>query len=1450
MGAKRVQFVIQGMNRDLSESKFSSKYSYENKNIRLIATDDNDTLSVVNEKGTLPATIIWDQLSSDESSEFVTGYPIGQVIIDNNIVLFTATYNGFGCIYKLWFDDDDQLNGSRLFNGNLNFNLDYPIEALGIYESTNLRKVFWVDGVNQPRIINISASQEERSTWTAKSFDFVPEIELNEEITIYRDIIAGGVFAPGTIQYMFSYYNLYGQESNIFYTSPLYYTSYNDRGAAPDKTVSNSFTINIVNYDTSFDYIRVYAILRTTADGIPQARRVVDLEINQNGDPINYVDTGVNGDAIDPTELLYIGGEDIIAGTIAEKDNTLFLGDIKINRPLVSDTIKDSVRNLQCEFSNNAKAIYNKHSTDTYSYDNQLGKNSEEIKTFKYLEWYRLGIQAQYKNGKWSEPIYIGDFQNPKKNYVDTSNNIIKLVNISSTVGVAITNGLLDEGYVRIRPVIVYPELSDRECICQGVLNPTVYNVEDRWTNSPFVQSSWIFRPNAPIEVLSSEMTSQDQLTYLVGGGAEFRHSKPIPSNKALNAEIQCISWPSDNPYVKASGVTNMGPWVAHCKEDFFIDQSIFTMNSPEIEFGNDLVSMNTTDLKFRIIGCIPINYMVGDINIETDTPPQNFQKGANEFEKNTPTGFYKENVKATANYAWRALLSNTFWMDAIGDLKDYDFWKAQHGFVVYLWNKTGALNNTQAPDQSGYLASKLKRKVISNLRYSAATYYLDANQIWYAYEEASLVKTGISKIAIFDSDEKTMLRLDSPENSKLDRLNYYGNIDKAIGVSMSKYTEASPAVVNPDKTKGYPIAIQTSTTGIIADISHLDEYNSNAHIYRLTKIAETYGKNGRAWAGDNPLFVNNTDSLHGISPVLMKYKSTPHAVIALNYSAPNDAYPRAQRILPTINNKNVMGGAHTGKYGFWDNNYTTSYVYQDSISISDYTVRPYGYLWLGELYNDNVPNRFGGTTPEAIANNKWEPCGEPVKLVRGYAAIVDWNEGDTYFQRYDCLKTYPYTSEDLNSVVDILSFMCETRINIDGRYDNNRGQTSNLYMSPKNFNLLNKAYTQSNNFFTYRILNQRLLNETDFANIVTWGKTKTLGETIDSWANAVLANSLDFNGALGKVNALRKFNDNIIVFQDKGISQLLYNEQYQITTTTGTPIEIANSGKVNGKRYIVTNVGCTNKWSICETPLGIYFVDSLNKDIYLFDGKLNNLTDKFGFHSWVVNNFKDNAIWSPVKFDGCVTNYDPINGDIFFTLKNTCLAFSEGLGNFSSFYDYNETPYLSTINSRSIWWRPKYDAGIQRSYPYFHREGAYNNFFNVKKPYWVTIITNPNEANDKIFNNIEFRADAFVDDDDNYNTYNKDLTFDTLTAWNEYQKGIADLTFGEGVTPLKKKFRIWRAKIPRNNTNEFGDLTTSYSRDRLRNPWLYVKLGMEKQNNYQQDDKVVLHDLIIDYFE
>lgn len=1571
---KQVIFKTKGMQRDLSASAFNSGYSYENKNVRVMPTDESTLLSLINERGNKKSSIAG-------VGDYIKGIPIGQALINDELIIFTcggksSLYTDMSAedldtedrIYKLWFNNG-ALTGKILFRGDLGFNYKHPIETISFYENTDIRKVYWTDGLNQPRVINIAAASDVVSKWDTDSFNFVRTLSLNEKVAIERNIVANGSFAPGVIQYAFTYFDKYGQESNIFYTSPLYYISYNNRGASPEDKVSNSFNIEVTNVDRRFDYIRIYSIHRTSINATPDVRRVVDLApptgrsnyklssyeinlpankmtmyrigsgaektldqyepshsgpnykswsfntnkyygINFGGDyltwdtgtsftititdgnkarmqlanngnmtgtlsiaKVTYTDNGSSGDSVDPTELLYVGGEEVVFGTMAQKDNTLFLGDIKTKRKTLDSTIRSYFKGKSITFSTFNKSISSPEAKGYYPYSNQLKMNSYQFKTFKYLEYYRFGIQAQHYTGKWSEPIWINDVRNTV--HIDTtfySDNKIGLPVAEFTLDdVTIINRLLANGYVRVRPVVVYPTINDREAVCQGILCPTVYNVSDRFGNSPFAQSSWFTRPNAPFDEYKAHYYYQDSegkwsadwngfdsvspsvysragvmannrtnvsdgtTTYNMdtvnkGAWAEFRHNYPIPSNNKRNAEIQCIWNPPSKPYVDNSmDDVSVASWVSQYAENYYIDQNIVTLHSPDIEFDNEIRSIDTSGLKLRIVGIVPITAFASDIDIQTSTPVNNFYDSSE-----LPLGFYKEPVGAEngfytdsgypfftksygdSHFGWRGLISGAFWFDEVTAYRE-DTGNTNHyttGFVVYPWHRNGSLNNTKFATD-GYRSAMLDKKKISNMRFSYKTQYMNPDKIWDAYVSGDSTRTGISGIAVFDSNEVSLVRLPAQENSGLSDINYYGNVDKLLTVSRIG-----------DKKDGYPIM----TSGV---------QNADTDAHKLFS------------GGYMQIDSRFTDQITGTDPVRIKYKSTPHAVLALNYTTSG-----AQRILPTIQDYNVgyptttdiwnvnyVGGNVTSKqHLFWDKNKNINSISQDVIKTGitgDASMMggiQYGWLWLGELYNDNVQNRFGGQTEEAFENNVWLPCGDPISLVDTNNEVkssvtIRWEEGDTYFQRYDHIKTYPFTLEDQNAVTDIVSFMCETRVNIDGRYDRNRGQTSNFSITPENFNLVNDVYSQPNNFFNYRTINPNKLNLDNFHNSITWTKTKTAGELIDTWTNITLASTLDLDGDKGNVRALRRFNNNILAFQDRGISQILYNENMQVSSTDGVPIEIANSGKVNGKRYISDRIGCTNKWSMCETSKGIYFIDDITKGIFLFNGQLDNLSDRLGFHSWINKTSKDISIWNPVDFDGFVTYYDKVNGDVFFISKDECLAFSEPLGQFSSFYSYEKTPYFTNLEDRGIALNVEGTSTLYK--PWLHNEGDYNMFFGVYQPFYTTVIANPDMPVDKIFNNLEFRSDSW---DKNGNLLN--TTFDTLTVWNEYQQGTSTLNNILGrPSDLKKKFRIWRANIPRAKVN---------GRDRMRNPWLYIKLSMEEENV----NKTVLHDMIVHYFE
>ncbi len=1448
MALKKEQHFFKGMQRDLSVSKFNPEYAFDAQNIRITARDNNTLLTVTNERGNKDIPM----LSPSGDTVVVDGTLIGHNVLNHYVTLFTKGTNDN--IYRLE-NKGTYFETILLFSGNLNFSTDYPIENIGVYENDNIQKVYWIDGLNQSRVINIVATDSVMAKWDNDSFNFVQDLSLKETVTVTRNDLASGSFSSGVIQYAFTYYNKYGQESNIFYTSPLEYISFASRGASPEEKVSNSFTLTIENADTRFDYVRVYSIHRASIDATPNVLNVVDIPINPSTGStttLTYVDNGTTGTSVDPTELLYVGGEDVVFGTMAQKDNTLFLGNANIQRKLVGTDIINKIKGGYVNFGPKYVGNYTQTS-GFYPYKNSLYLGSK-IKSFKYLEWYRFGVQFQHKSGKWSEPVWINDSYNSQYKPSLTSGSL-SLIQAQYSLPADVIQLAINQGFTRVRGVVVYPTLTDREVIAQGILCPTVYNVGDRFSNSPFAQASWFSRPNLAFDIEHNQSnwtgfgdwsdyanskaavirnsnvnltvnpgTPQEE-TILIdivnkGAWAEFRHNKPIPNNWERGSEIQCLANVPASPYVSQSG-SDLNSWSANHAEYFFIDQSILTLHSPDIEFDDGVQNLDSSGLKMRIVGVVPMTGNASDIDIQTSTP-------ANDTDK---MGFYKEFVGVENNsyHGLKNLVSGAYWFDKMTDMESVD---DDHGyteaFMVYAWHRNGSLNN-QGPVTEGTRTAMLDKKKISNMKFSSFSYFLSSP--WLAYVENDNNHTGITGVGIFNSNEQSLVRIPSPANSGLGDLNYYGNIDKVLAATRveDEYTvtmnfQDGQRTETLNRKDGYPIVV----TGVNTAATYAHQLFVGGS-FPIQFVKRSDGK-------------QLTKVPNGTDAVRIKYKSTPHAVFALNWTKDGK-----QVVLPTNSETNYTDSWSVNPvvqnpdntHFFWNPTAkritdTTSTIkdntYQDVISgyTSSFYDNNYSYLFLAELYNDNVQNRFGGQTEEAFENNHWLPAGEPFSLLDADGnpvpyLYVYYTEGDTFFQRYDCMKVYPSTLEDQNSVNEIVSFMCETRVNIEGRYDRNRGQISNLTMTPTNFNMMNPVYNQANNFFNYRAINHDKFNLNYFPNTITWTKEKQLGSIIDTWTNITMASTLDLDGDKGEVVSLNTFKNEIFAFQRMGLSNILFNSRVQIPTSDGMPIEITNGLKVSGKRYISNTIGCANKWSIAESPSGLYFIDNETNSLYLFNGEITSLSDKLGFRQW-INTHNVHVNWEPVGYNNYRSFYDKNNNDVYFTYKDHCLCYSELINQFTSFMSYEGVPAMFNISSDFY--------AFKNGKMWEQFAGDYNMFFGEYKPFSITFVANAEEPNDKIFNTVEFRADSW--DGDNLIS-NK--TFDTLDVWNEYQHGTTALTNMLGhPSPLKKKFRIWRANIPRAIAN---------NRDRIRNTWAYIKLGMNTPNTYRTE----FHDAIIHYF-
>lgn len=1636
--------VFKGMQRDMSISKQGAEFLWDANNIRLTAREGDTMLSITNERGTKKV----------EDIGFEGNY-VGHCLINNRLIVFTAgeeraeettdpdtekpeytTSRTKDHIYMVEYNDD-KFSQTTLYEGNLKLSVKYPLETEGVYELDTVQKVYWTDGINPPRMINI---MKDPSYYNDDSFNFVRELKLKEEVRVFRETDSTGQFPSGVLQYAFTYFDKYGQETNIFHTTQLINICHSDRGGNPEEKIGSSFRIEVSNWDTNFEYMRIYSLVRTSIDAVPVCKRVADIrllpetpdapshavsskpfdervsgiisntdkevvtdttdnvkvltddnlgwtglddiyddqygEVGSNGgrywhfskaefpnlilaawslrmkfsvyitwgtatdiyiprEPedteygsgyviysagglmkcgskyhsedvpelsttaVVYKDNNTTGDDVDPQSLLYLGGESITAGTFSTKDNVMFLGNLSVSRPYITEKQKADIRkNVSIETSTRTAYVKNniESSGKGYTWGNQLsaktgsptGDSSDvsqlplsNTAAFMTGEHYRLGVQFQYKTGKWSDPVYLGDVIQDKKPEINYQT--LTLPSFRAYLPYSVAKVLTASGYKKVRGLVVLPDDSDRLVIAQGVLNPTLMNVPQGADHIPDRQPSWFFRPypTEEDEEYDTENLNLGTGSSTKGYPVQFKHGYSLYGHYHTGSEIQGVPPELSDIYfgfdvddlIKDRTVTRTFeetediPYT-RLQNIFVVDRNIVTMHSPDIEFGSTVINKDLDGVKCQRIGYETLHSTAGDIDIQTSSP----------VISDTGSGFAHMPTLASKGYSSSGrsdlrLCNGMFYRDYPVDDTRSDgarFFAWKHGdpgvgggaynefsFMVYPWHKTGSLNNDIVrPTDGGARSSVLKEKKISNLLFFSNA-VIDESFEYRNGDKEGIIESNVNSMVIYNSDQPIIVKAGGK--------NYLGNVDKLLvppieygalfsaGIStkrvetqvtdpvtgrvetvVSYVTDTVPTNyhTSPDDDIIYNRLWDMTKFAVIrlqhGDVSNLKYWwntSENKHSVGETFDFDSYKATYKSdWGFDEWEGIGDNTGLLRVQKeaIRMRYKSTPHAILKLD-----------------------------GDITDVDKNHRANE------SIKDYPV-----LALAKLCRDADKSLdFGGTSAQALQENLWIPAGDAVSI--GDGVEIQWIWGDSWYQRYDCLKTYAYTNDDVNSVIEIGSFMLQTRINIDGRYDRNRGQLSNLYMSPQNFNLINMVYSQRNNFFNYRIKDEAYYNQTEYPVTISWSLEKSAGSDVDPWTQITLASTLDADGTKGAVTAIRRTNNNIYCFQERGFSQILFNPRVQIPVSDGVPVEISNSGKVEGLRYITNSTGCIGGSATAETAGGIYFIGNPDSSLYLWnESQLTNISTQLGFSHW----FKEQDSYSPwqphyTSFSDASDNivvpqkgirliYDELHHDLYVVTDSKALCFSETLKLFSSFFDYGRMYGIASFKHHACIINNSRAEDDNNEYPrklYLWKMGegtgltgageelpVYCNFFDVDSQADLTFVSNAESGKDKIFTNIETRMEGTYKDGDTLHT----SFFDTLHVCNEYQDtGETELRNRRLYPSFSRKFRIWRMDIPRDRRHRM---------DRIRNTWCKIKLTMNKNDHFMPYE---IHDMIVIYY-
>jgi hypothetical protein len=329
-----------GFNSDLYKAYYDGNTYLEATNFTATTTGGSTLGALENAKG----NELVSSLSFGTDQEI-----IGYANVVEDLVIFTTSNGEYD---EELYDTSDDLDGISMIHfydtsedelttlysdedstSKLNFvtNAEYRIVGVGREETSLIKKVYWVDGKNEFRYIDLN---RDYTGLEATVFNSIPVNDLT--LTIEQDIINGsGSYTAGTVYHAVQFYVKNGASSTVTqHTMPIKLSEYSglkDGGtdSGDDANCSIQVTISDIPDEilNQYNRIRLYSIYYTTYGSDPAVNIVSERSLLN--DSIIIVDTGEYIDESSLSELLTLNQTTYIPQAIASKDNYLFLGNLQ-----------------------------------------------------------------------------------------------------------------------------------------------------------------------------------------------------------------------------------------------------------------------------------------------------------------------------------------------------------------------------------------------------------------------------------------------------------------------------------------------------------------------------------------------------------------------------------------------------------------------------------------------------------------------------------------------------------------------------------------------------------------------------------------------------------------------------------------------------------------------------------------------------------------------------------------------------------------------------------------------------------------------------------------------------------------------------------------------------------------------------------------------------------------
>jgi hypothetical protein len=1329
--------TLGGLDTDTAINKYPNNRYYDAQNVRLISNDrlSSGLLSSVKAPGVSITPLI----------TLADGVIIGSCLVRETIVIFVTqtTGNKYSAIYKrdidditytLVYSDATSSDGTKL-----NFNVNNPIKAVGRYESEDVQKVYWCDGLNQNGFINIATTY---TTESATLFTLTPQATLKSPQPY--EVTTGGTLKSGTIYYTYQLYRSYGNITSMSSSSfgiPLSSKLNNElnnfRGDEQGINTGNAVKIRFQDLDTSFDRIKIYSIHFADLDGDPIINLIADQQFNTTS--LIYIDSGsISLELLSVSEFIMSGGRIFSSKTLESHYNYLFAGNI-------TEVFRD------IDF-------------DARAYRPGYGTSTSQVFNNEY--GYQTIINIDTSNGDWSEYPYGGGptLRSGSNWTIPEKADCIALINSYNGIG---WGG--------------YPYASDLE-LSTSCVGP---NIEVSHCSVRTEENSWY--PVRPDDGLYSDL-GFNQLRYIQPVYKYASLLTPIVAGKYRGYKRNEVYRLGIEFHFK-NGQKSFVKWIC--------DYRLPTMNSFDTGSSNEdhcQLTKSTGVTVDNSIGCYQkgIKVKVDLSSLDADT-------------YNSLAGFKIvrcERKEEDKNVLHQGIISSAFTLAGIHEIfptrlaikADYD---------------SGVLSSVTYPPIDGSLP--IPFYPINTRIFEYISPDISLNDSTSDYVNGDVLYSGV----LYNENYLSAKIPSSPTSLTAYKRDTY----------FSPYISSSyhPNYKIHSVNNAFKLDVKYAS-GLLA------QYVYDTFII-YNKITNPYNSpSGTGFEGSKMSGLILDLDFDGIQ----SYSVDNADIIICDYLRPRGGTSYGGN---TYSARKINSYIPTlcGLYSEIDNQTIGSSVYNDMFELVtldklDVNKQVELAVYGGDTYTcffDTI--RSYAKHPNAGTGIVYDPAKLPIQH---YLSFPVESSSNLNYRRDEILKYY-----NENSLDGVYKLQEDLSVGLQYYPLNYPVEATDLY-------LYNRSYSRNNNITNNTEEPDNFINTNVFDTMITASDKKFNNEIIDSWTRYRFNKFLEVDSEYGPLNVLKKYNNQLYYFQDNAFGIVAVEDRSAITDNSGKPLTLGTGEVLERYDYISNKLGCVSNNHIVNTSNNLYYIDYNNKSLNVISKDDSGNISKLKKISNLVTTLIDTN-----NSRNCIIAYNPEHKEVWFTLGNDTVMFSELMNEFVSRLSI---VYGSTVSNK---------LGIYTCTSVNNKLVLHNISKNITNDTIVTdyladsvvtgaslgnlteltLIIHPQADDTFTFDNLDIRTNV-------YQTYSKNVgtdieilddTLHEIGYSNSYtSETVQTLNPGTTSTLISRLLRSWRVRIPliaptgnRLSSSRFIDN--------------YIKVRLKFNNGSKGNWKILLHDII-----